>query len=146
MKFDDEQLASLFTCLFEGLGAKSWTTMLEQGGRFEVDYVTGTARLFPGQTLERPQVVQDMATNATLRISICLAVDDEAGIARLDGADVEIVRERFRAEIGAWIRVIRYIEEDLAKQKPPKYVICLPRQAAQELQSHLMRGEPRMPH
>src|SRR5215469_11274213 len=127
MKFDNEQLASQFTALFEGLGAKSWTTMLEQGGRFELDYVTSSARLFPGQTLERPQVVKDMATNSTLRISICLAVDDESEIARLRGADVAAVRERFRAEIGAWIRVIRYIEEDLAKQKPPKYVVCMPR-------------------
>jgi len=145
VKFDDKQLVAQFTNAFDGLG-KNWTTMLQEGGKFELDYVTGAARLFPGQTLERPQVVQDMATNATLRISLCLALDDESEVARLTGADVAIVRERFRAEIGAWIRVIRYIEEDLAKQKPPKYVICMPKQVAKELQSRLLRGEFRMPH
>ena len=146
MKFDDKQLAAQFASVFEGLGAKGWRTMLLEGGKFELDYVAGTARLFPGQTLERPQVVKDMATNATLRISICLAVDDESEIARLRGADVAAIRERFRAEIGAWTQVIRYVEEDLAKQKPPKYVICIPQHVAQELQSHLIRGEFRQLH
>ena len=145
MKFDDEKLAAQFTSVFTSLGTKSWHTMLHQGGKFELDFVTRSARLFPGQTLPRPQVMQDMATNATVRIAIPIGLDD-SDVARLDGSDVAIIRERFQAEVGAWIRVIRYIEKDLAKQKPAKYVICMPRRVAEEVQSQLRRGERRMPY
>ena len=119
--------------------------MLHQGGKFELDFVTRSARLSPGQTLPMPQVMQDMVTNATVRIAIPIGLDD-SDVARLDGSDVAIIRERFQAEVGAWIRVIRYIEKDLAKQKPAKYVICMPRRVAEEIQSQLMRGERRMPY
>lgn len=76
--------------------------------------------------------MQDMVTNGTRKIALWLGLD-ESEIARLDGSDVEIVRERFQAEIGAWIRVIRFIEKDLAKEKPPMYILCMPRRVAKEV-------------
>ncbi|WP_076997844.1 hypothetical protein [Variovorax sp. KK3] len=141
MIFHDNQLAEMLTSAFDALNDAQWGKMLSVGGKFELDFETRTAKLFPGMRMERhplPKVVLGDRDGALFSIAIFVALD-EAEAAQLAGAELATVRARFKAKFDDWILDVRDIENVYVTQRRPKFLFSLPKGEGDDLIAALVR-------